>query len=124
MSEEFYPIILAANQEIIESSEAARQYRLPKIERADDVEYLSVSHTIDLAYRMGLLSRPEWRRMLRVYDIRRDLEHEDDEYEAGIEDCFYIFKTCVDVVLSRDPIHVVKVTDIKAIVEQPVPSTL
>ena len=67
---------------------------------------------------------PEWRRLLRVYDIRRDLEHEDDEYEAGVEDCFYIFKTCVDVVLSKDPIHVIKLTDIKDIVEQPVPSTL
>lgn len=106
------------------AGDAARQNRLPKIERAEDVENLSVSHTIDLVYRMGLLTRPEWRRILRVYDIRRDLEHEDDEYEAGVEDCFYIFKTCVDVVLAKDPIHVIKLTDIKDIVEQPIPSTL
>jgi hypothetical protein len=106
------------------AGDAARQHRLPKIERAEDVDNLSVSHTIDLVYRMGLLSRPEWRRILRVYDIRKDLEHEDDEYEAGVEDCFYIFKTCVDVVLAKDPIHVIKLTDIKDIVENPVPSTL
>lgn len=105
------------------AGEAARQYKLPKIERAEDVERLHVTHTIDLSYNMGLLSRPEWRRIHRVYDIRRDLEHEDDEYEAEIEDCFYTFKTCVDVVLAKDPIQVIKLTDIKEIVEQPVPST-
>lgn len=105
------------------AGDAARQHRLPKVERAEDVEGLSVFHVIDLTYRMGLLSRPEWRRILRAYDIRRDLEHEDDEYEAEIEDCFYIFKTCVDVVLAKDPIHVIKLIDIKEIVEQPVPST-
>jgi hypothetical protein len=106
------------------AGEASRQYNLPNIQRAEDVENLSVSRTIELAYRMGLLSRPEWRRLLRVYDIRKDLEHEDDEYEAGVEDCVYIFKTCVEVVLARDPIHVIKLTDIKEIVEQPSPSTL
>jgi hypothetical protein len=40
---------------------------------------------------MGLLPRPEWRRVTRCYEIRRDLEHEDDEYEATVEDCIYIF---------------------------------
>jgi len=104
------------------AAEAAKQYKLPKIDRPEDVENLSVSRTIELSYRMGLLSRPEWRRMLRVYDIRKDLEHEDDEYEAGVEDCVYIFKTCIEVVLEKDPIHVIKLTDIKDIVEQPVPS--
>jgi len=104
--------------------EAAKQHKLPKIDRPEDVENFSVSRTIDLSYRMGLLSRPEWRRMLRVYDIRKDLEHEDDEYEAGVEDCVYIFKTCIEVVLEKDPIHVIKLTDIKDIVEQPTPSTL
>jgi hypothetical protein len=104
------------------AAEAAKQHKLPKIDRPEDVENLSVSRTIELSYRMGLLSRPEWRRMLRVYDIRKDLEHEDDEYEAGVEDCVYIFKTCIEVVLEKDPIHVIKLTDIKDIVEQPVPS--
>jgi hypothetical protein len=106
------------------AGEAAKQHKLPKIDRTEDVETLSVSRTIELCYRMGLLSRPEWRRILRVYDIRKDLEHEDDEYEAGVEDCVYVFKTCIEVVLSRDPIQVIKLTDVKQIVEQPVPSTL
>lgn len=106
------------------AAEAAKQHKLPKMDRPEDVENLSVSRTIELSYKMGLLSRPEWRRMLRVYDIRKDLEHEDDEYEAGVEDCVYIFKTCIEVVLEKDPIHVIKLTDIKDIVEQPVPSAL
>jgi hypothetical protein len=106
------------------AGEAARQHRLPTVARPEDVENYSVSHTIDLAYRMGLLSHPEWRRLLRVYDIRRDLEHEDDQYEATIEDCFYIFKTCIEVVLSRDPVHLLKLTDVKDVVQQPTPATL
>ena len=73
---------------------------------------------------MGLLSRPEYKRLLRAYDIRRDLEHEDDEYEAGIEDCVYIFATCVEVVLSKDPVHLIKLVDIKQIIEQPAPATV
>ena len=73
---------------------------------------------------MGLLSRPEWRRILRAYDIRKDLEHEDDEYEAEVQDCVYIFKTCVDVVLSKDPVQLIQLTDIKEIVEKPSPITL
>jgi len=106
------------------AAEAARQYRMPAISKPEDVENYTVSRIIDLAYRMGLLTRPEWRRLLRVYDIRRDLEHEDDEYEATIEDCVYIFKTSIDVVLSRDPVHLLKLTDIKDIVENPTPTTL
>ena len=92
---------------------------MPQINRPEDIEDYNVSKTIDLAYYMGLLSRPEWRRLTRVYDIRRDLEHEDDEYEATIEDCFYIFKTSIEVVLAKDPIEVLRLTDIKDIVEQP-----
>ena len=103
---------------------AAKQHKLPSLSKSEDVENYSTLRTIDLAYRMGLLSRPEWRRLLRVYDIRKDLEHEDDEYEAGVEDCVYIFKTCVDVVLSKDPVQPIKLTDIKEIVEQSSPSTL
>jgi len=106
------------------AAEAARQYRLPCAASPEDIENYSVSHTITLAYRMGLLSHPEWRRLLRVYDIRRDLEHEDDQYEASVEDCFYIFKTCIEVVLCRDPVHLLKITDVKDIVEQPSPATL
>ena len=68
------------------------------------------------------MSRPEWRRVSRCYEIRRDLEHEDDEYEAGPEDCFYIFSTCISVILSKDPIQLIRVTDIKALVEQASPA--
>jgi len=100
------------------AKEAAAANRLPQINRADDVEEYNVSKTIDLAYYMGLLTRPEWRRLTRVYDIRRDLEHEDDEYEATIEDCFYIFKTSIESVLAKDPVEVLRLLDIKQIVEQ------
>jgi hypothetical protein len=98
--------------------ESAQANKLPPINRPEDIAEYNVSKTIDLAYYMGIISRPEWRRIKRVYDIRRDLEHEDDEYEATIEDCFYIFKTTIESVLSRDPIYIIKLLDIKAIVEQ------
>lgn len=101
--------------------DAAKQHRLPSVERAEDIERYNVSALIDLVYGMGLLSRPEWRRLCRVYDIRRDLEHEDDEYQATVEDCIYIFKTCIEIVLSRDPIHLLRVTDVKSLVEQALP---
>lgn len=104
------------------ASEAASQYKLPPVTSNDDVDSYSTSKIIDLSYRMGLLSRPEWRRVARCYEIRRDLEHEDDEYEAGVEDCVYIFTTCVDVILARDPIQVLRVTDVKDLVEQPTAS--
>ncbi|RQV04762.1 hypothetical protein DF047_23005 [Burkholderia cenocepacia] len=106
------------------ASEAARQHKLPPITKAEDVEEYSVLRLIDLAYRMGILSRPEYKRVLRAYDIRKDLEHEDDEYEAGIEDCVYIFATCIDVVLSKDPLHLIKLTDVKQIIEQPTAAAL
>jgi len=103
------------------ASEVAAAHKLPPINRGDrgaeDIENYSTAKLIDLSYRMGLLSRPEWRRMTRAYDIRRDLEHEDAEYEAGLEDCIYIFKTCVDAVLSRDPITLIKVSEVKQIVQ-------
>lgn len=100
------------------ASEAASQHRLPPVAKEEDVENYSTARLIDLCYRMGLLTRPEWRRVSRSYEIRRDLEHEDDEYEAGVEDCVYIFSTCIDVILSVDPITLIKVTDIKQLVEQ------
>ncbi|MDE1516057.1 hypothetical protein PUN32_13765 [Vibrio sp. dsl-7] len=59
------------------AKEAAEQYKLPPVSKHEDIENYSVSRIIDLAYRMGLLSRPEYRRILRAYDIRKDLEHED-----------------------------------------------
>lgn len=100
------------------ASEAATQNGLPPVKKAEDIEHYPGSKLIDLSYRMGLISRPDWKRISRCYDIRGDLEHEDDEYEAGIEDCIYIFKTCIEVVLSRDPIHLLKVKDVKDLVEQ------
>lgn len=106
------------------AAEAAKQHKLPPVTKADDIEEYSVLRIIDLSYRMGLLSRPEYKRILRAYDIRKDLEHEDDEYEAGIEDCVYIFATCIDVVLSKDPLHLIKLADVKQIVEQPAPATV
>ena len=98
------------------ASEAAKQNRLPSIARNEDVEGYSTFHLIELCYRMGLLSRPEYRRLSRCYEIRRDLEHEDDEYEAGLEDCIYIFSTCIEAVLSKDPVQLVRVTDFKDLI--------
>ncbi len=103
------------------AKDVAKDHRLPPIERAEDVENYSTAKLLDLCYRMGLLTRPEWRRMTRVYEIRRDLEHEDEEYEAGIEDCIYVFKTCIEAVLARDPITLIRVVEIKQIVEAPSP---
>lgn len=105
------------------ASEAAKNHKLPPVSVPDDIENYSTAKLIELAYRMGILSRPDWRRLARCYEIRRDLEHEDDEYEAGIEDCVYIFQTCVNVVLSQDPIHLIRVTDVKELVERPDPAT-
>ncbi|HDZ14057.1 hypothetical protein LCGC14_0762870 [marine sediment metagenome] len=99
------------------ANDTAIKYRLPPIKREEDILEYNVSKTIDLTYRMGILKRPEWRRIHRCYEIRRDLEHEDDEYEAVLEDCFYIFKTSIDVVLSKDPIELLKVTDARELVE-------
>ena len=99
------------------ANDTAVKYRLPPVNKEEDILEYNVSKTIDLAYRIGILKRPEWRRIHRCYEIRRDLEHEDDEYEAVLEDCFYIFKTSIDVVLSADPIELLKVTDAKELVE-------
>lgn len=99
------------------AKEVASNYKLPSLNSDDDILNYNVSKSIDLAYRIGLLSRSEWRRMHRCYEIRRDLEHEDNEYEAVLEDCFYIFKSVIDIVLSKDPIELLKVTDAKQIIE-------
>lgn len=99
------------------ANDTATNYKLPPIKREEDVLEYNVSKTIDLSYRMGILTRPEWRRIHRCYEIRRDLEHEDEEYEAVLEDCFYIFKTTIDVILSKDPIELLQITDAKELVE-------
>lgn len=99
------------------ASESAESYSLPPVKKPDDVDNYSTARIIDLSYRMGLLSRAEWRRMTRAYDIRRDLEHEDSEYEAGVEDLIYIFKTCIEAVLSKDPVTLIKVSEVKEVVE-------
>ncbi len=99
------------------AKEAAAAHRLPLVERADDVDNYSTAKLIDLAYRMGLLTRPEWRRLTRAYDIRRDLEHEDSEYEAGVEDCIYIFKTCIEAVLAKDPVNLIRVSEVKQVIQ-------
>lgn len=101
------------------AADAAKQFKLPPVNNPEDIEHYPTFKIIDLSYRMGLLTRPEWRRVSRCYEIRRDLEHEDDEYEAGVEDCVYIFETCVNVILSKDPIHLIRVTDVKELVEEP-----
>ena len=105
------------------ANDAAQQNKLPPIGKSEDLDNYSNSKTLELAYRMGLLSRPEYRKMSRCYEIRRDLEHEDDEYEAGIEDIIYIFKNCIEIILSRDPMQLVRVADFKDLVEQPTAAT-
>jgi hypothetical protein len=101
------------------AQEAASLNGLPPVKKAEEVHEYSTSNTLDLAYHMGLISRPEWRRLKRAYDIRKDLEHEDDQYEAGVEDLVYVFRTCIEIVLSRDPISPVRVVDVKDIIESP-----
>jgi len=101
------------------AQQAAAIHKLPQISKQDDLDEYPTSKVIQLAYRMGLLTRAEWRRIARCYEIRRDLEHEDDEYEAGVEDCVYIFKTCIEVVLSRDPVQAIRIKDVKELVNQP-----
>ncbi|WP_433931036.1 hypothetical protein [Curtobacterium flaccumfaciens] len=99
------------------AEESAKAASLPPVRKPDDVDNYSTARIIDLAYHMGLLTRPEWRRMTRAYDIRRDLEHEDSEYEAGVEDLIYIFKTCIEAVLARDPVTLIKVSEVKDLVQ-------
>jgi len=100
--------------------EIAKTYKLPPIEKDEDIlENYSPYNIIDLSYRIGILRRSEWRRIQRCYEIRRDLEHEDNEYEAVLEDSFYIFKSTIEIILSQDPIELLKVIDVKQIIEGP-----
>jgi hypothetical protein len=101
------------------AQEAASLNKLPQAVKAEDIHDYSTTNTLDISYHMGLISRPEWRRLKRAYEIRKDLEHEDDQYEAGVEDCVYVFRTCIEIILSRDPIAPVRVVDVKDIIESP-----
>lgn len=103
--------------------DAAKANKLPSVERPEDIETYSTFNIIELAYRMGLLTRAQWRRLSRCYEIRRDLEHEDSEYEAGVEDCVYIFTTCIEAVLSRDPVTLIRVHEVKQLIETAGPAT-
>lgn len=103
------------------AQQVAKENKLPPIEQTEDVEEYSTARLLDLCYKMGILTRTEWRKLQRAYDIRRDLEHEDDQYQAGLEDCVYIFTTCIEIVLSRDPVQLLRVTDVKEVVEEPSP---
>jgi len=103
------------------AQQVAKDNKLPPIERVENVEEYSTANLLDLCYKMGILTRTEWRKLQRAYDIRRDLEHEDDQYQAGLEDCVYIFTTCIEIVLSRDPVQLLKVKDVKEVIEKPSP---
>ncbi len=103
------------------AQQIAKENKLPPIEKSEDIEDYPTARLIDLCYRMGILDRGDWRKLQRAYDIRRDLEHEDDQYQAGLEDCIYIFTTCIQIVLSQDPVQLLRVTDVKEVVEEPVP---
>jgi len=70
--------ILIAGLDI--AKEVADRFKLPSIAKSEDItENYSTARIIDLAYRMGLLTRPEWRKIRRCYEIRGDLEHEDEQ---------------------------------------------
>jgi hypothetical protein len=110
--------ILIAGLDI--ATEAAAANQLPPVSRNEDIlESYSPFHTLELAYRMGLLDRPDWKRLRRAYEIRRDLEHEDNEYVAELEDVVYIFRSAIEIVLSRDPMQLPRVADVKELVEAP-----
>ncbi len=110
--------ILLAGVDI--AKETAKTNKLPAIEKEEDIlENYSSYNIIELSFRLGIISRAEYRRMQRCYEIRRDLEHEDNEYEAVLEDTFYIFKSTIEIVLSQDPIETIKLADIKNIINTP-----
>lgn len=102
------------------AKEAANRFKLPSVTKEEDIsENYSTAKIIDLAYRIGVLSRTEWKKIRRCYDIRGDLEHEDEEYEAEIDDILYIFKNCIEIVLEKDPIEIIRVEDIAELIDEP-----
>lgn len=104
--------------------DVAETFSLPPVNTDEELEDYPTARLFDLAYRAALLTRPEWRRLHRAYEIRRDLEHEDDEYEASVGDLTYIFETAIDVVLSREPIQVIRLEDISEVVESDAPISI
>ena len=76
--------VLTAGIDIAE--QIAKENKLPPVDRPEAIEEYSTARLLDLCYKMGILTRAEWRKLQRAYDIRRDLEHEDDTYQAGLED--------------------------------------
>jgi hypothetical protein len=110
--------IVIAGKDI--AKEAAGRNKLPPVETNEDIlENYSTANIIDLTYRMGIITRPEWRRIQRCYDIRKDLEHEDIDYEAQIEDLIYIFKPCIEIVLSKDPVQLIRIPDVEEFINAP-----
>lgn len=103
------------------AKEAAKSSGLPPINSSEDLENYPTARLYDLAYRLSLFNRADWRRLHRAYEIRCDLEHEDDEYEASIGDLVSIFEAAIDVVLSREPIQVIQLQEINDVVESDAP---
>jgi len=102
------------------AKEAASRFKLPPVTNEEDIlENYSTTKIIELAYRIGILSRTEFKKIRRCYDIRGDLEHEDEEYEADVDDILYVFKNCVEIVLERDPIEIIRVDDVKELIDEP-----
>lgn len=106
------------------AGDVAKTFGLPQVNNDEDLEDYPTARLYDLAFRVGLLNRAEWRRLHRAYEIRRDLEHEDDEYEASTGDLIYIFETAIGVVLSREPVQVIQLREINDIVESDAPITV
>ena len=46
---------------------AAKQNKLPTVATPDDIRQYTTMNVLNLAYYMGLLARPAWRRLLRAY---------------------------------------------------------
>jgi hypothetical protein len=95
------------------AGETAVLYELPTVVKPIDVREYSTKHTLELAARMGIISPRERRRLRRAYGINKDLEREDVDCEVPEEDCFLIFRTCIDIVLSRKPVRLIQVTDLE-----------
>ena len=103
------------------AKDAAKAFGLPPVANDEDLEEYPTARLYDLAYRIGLLSRSEWRRLHRAYEIRRDLEHEDDEYEASLGDLTYVFETAIDIVLSRQPVQVIRLEEVRDVIQSDSP---
>ncbi len=92
-------------------------YKLEKVITDNDIKDYKTRGLIDLAHYTGLISYSDKNRLSRAYDIRNDLEHEDSQYEANEADVQYVFQTCIETVLSKDPVHLIKVADVQALIE-------